>query len=866
MLQVRLPHVHSHSTSRFLKIGLFFGLFLGLLACDCGGDLGGDSDDKDDARDAALDGGDEAALECAQPCPNGFRCRYGSCVPNLGSCDSNDDCKGDSYCCEAAHCEGECLPYGVPPSKTHDPECRRREVLEEILPTSQCEWPPPGAEGSIHDPGSVNVYTTPIVADLNLDRDPHKLQPSIILTSFEVLPSRSDFGAPADIVWDAAVQRMGMLRIFDGRTCEEQLHFGGRDGAQYDPNDLENIYLIAHGTQLVAIDLDGDVGEPDGRPEIIALKRARVFELNPVGGRTTILQLVALKIHVDEDGRASASEHWVGRDCATGSPIELATEKANYGPGAWDLDDDGKPEIVLGGMVFDHQGCLLNTPDIEEDLIDPYIGWGPMVTVADVNGDGRPELITGKRIASWNAATNEWEDAEYFDFDCEALGFPGAEYENCEGHVAIADLGQYSELPGHPIPNDLPEIVVVSAATWSSTVQSTGTIRAQTLDGRVIFGPRKVFDYRGDHPDYAHPAPHPNGHGGIGGPPTIADFDGDGYAEFAAAAGQFYAVYDPDCEADAEALSARPAGECIRSERMLNWPLNADEREGVLWAQLSQDVSSNATGSSVFDFNGDGQAEVVYRDECYVRVYDGGSGEVLFSAPASNGTGFEYPVIADVDGDFATEIIVPRSTFQSGDACPAQDPLFEGSSYEHRGGFIVYRDPEDRWANSRPIWNQHAYSVTHVDESGAVVRTRDWVQNWRAEGLNHFRQNVQGDLGFLNIADLTVVFYRVNELCTTPLPATLELEMKVCNRGSNPVTDGVLVHYIERDGEDERVVCATETTRLLMPGECEELACAGDVNRIEDLFVKADPNEEIADCRPENNEAISALVFCGGPG
>lgn len=858
-------------SSRTLSLR-FFALFIllisSLIACDCGGGEGDPKGDAEPSEDAAIDGGGDGEIACDPACLGTYRCRYGVCIPDLGSCDSNDDCKGDSYCCAEPSCAGECLPYGVPPDKTHDPECRRAEALEEIIPTSQCEWPPPGAEGSVHDPASINVYTTPLVVDLNLDRDPNRLQPSVVLTTFENVSSRADFGAPEDAAWDAAVQRMGMLRIFDGRTCEEQLHFGGRDGAQYDPNDLENVYLIAHGTQLAAIDLDGDVGEPDGRPEIIALKRARVFELNPVDGRTTILQLAAIRIDVDEEGSASASELWVGRDCATDTPIEFATEKANYGPGAWDLDDDGKPEIVLGGMVFDHEGCLLNTPDPVKDITSPYIGWGPMVTVADVNGDGKPELITGDRIASWNREINEWEDAEFFDFDCASIGFPGAEYQNCEGHVAVADLGQYSALPGAPIPNDLPEIVVVSAAAWGSTTQSTGTIRAQTLDGRVIFGPRKVFDYRGAHPGYAHPSPHESGHAGIGGPPTIADFDGDGYPEFAAAAGQFYAVYDPDCEADAETLEARPGGACDRSQRMLDWPSDDPEMSGVgvLWAQLSQDVSSNATGSSVFDFNGDGQAEVVYRDECYVRVYDGGTGDVLFSAPASNGTGFEYPVIADVDGDFSTEIVVPRSTFQNDEQCPLEDPLFEGSFYERKGGFIIYRDPEDRWANSRPIWNQHAYTVTHITEAGEVVRTRDWVQNWRAEGLNHFRQNVQGDLGFLNIADLTVVFYRIDELCRTQLPATLSLEMKVCNRGSNPVTDGVLVHYFERDGDDERVVCATETTRLLMPGECEELSCDGEVRSIQDLYVKADPNDEIADCRPENNEAVSAIAFCGGPG
>ena len=73
--------------------------------------------------------------------------------------------------------------------------------------------------------------------------------------------------------------------------------------------------------------------------------------------------------------------------------------------------------------------------------------------------------------------------------------------------------------------------------------------------------------------------------------------------------------------------------------------------EFLLWSRPSQDSSSNKTGSSVFDFEGDGSAEAVYGDECFLRVYNGGSGEVLFSGPRSSCTWHEMPIVADV-GDF----------------------------------------------------------------------------------------------------------------------------------------------------------------------------------------------------------------------
>ncbi|HJL16529.1 MAG TPA: VCBS repeat-containing protein [Sandaracinaceae bacterium LLY-WYZ-13_1] len=761
---------------------------------------GGDPDAGDDDPDAGACGA----------CPPPARCRFDTCVPDLGTCETNEDCPGDSYC----SADGECLPYGVPPDVVNDPSCQRRDVLEDVLPVVQCEWAGP-ADDDV-EPRSGAIYTAPIVADLNLDEDPGRLQPSIVTTTFH-----SDGSLGSGASWT----RVGMLRIFDGRTCEEQLHFGGPDE---DGADGDNPNRPGYGTQWAVADLDGDV-ESGGRPELIGMRRRRLGVGDPTPPR---LELYAIQLRV-EAGAPTAERLWVGRDCDSGEPVRFATNGANYGPGVFDLNDDGAPEVLVGTMVFDHEGCLLNTPEAD-DIGDPgiYVTHGPMHTAADVDADGRVELIAGHRIATFNPATSEWEEPTWFT--------PSSAHRT--GHTAVVDLGQYSALPGTPLPNSLPEVVVVSAESFDAGTESTGTIRVQALDGTVVFGPLDLYHVPADYP-----------HAGKGGAPTASDFDGDGQVELAAAAGDYYAVYDPDCDADPDVSPAeRPGGTCDRSPAMAGLP------EGILWAQPSQDRSSNATGSSVFDFNGDGTAEVVYRDECFLRVYDGPTGEVIFSRSGSSGTGYELPVIVDVDGDFATEIVVART---ARDACPSHDPLFgDGTEvpFEAAEGFIVLRDPEDRWASSRPIWNQHAYSVTHVTDDGRVVRTRDWAQNWLEPGLNNFRQNVQGDLGRLDIADLTVVFFDLAELCTTELPAELDLTARVCNRGTNPVGDGVLVHF----AEDESLVCETTTTRLLNPGECEEVSCRGTVTSAEDLIARVDPMDEIADCRPGNDEGVPAASLC----
>ena len=69
------------------------------------------------------------------------------------------------------------------------------------------------------------------------------------------------------------------------------------------------------------------------------------------------------------------------------------------------------------------------------------------------------------------------------------------------------------------------------------------------------------------------------------------------------------------------------------------------------WRRGSDDDSSRSTSSSVFDFNGDGLAEVAYNDECYMMIFDGRNGEMYFEEDSRSRTAFENPVVADVDND-----------------------------------------------------------------------------------------------------------------------------------------------------------------------------------------------------------------------
>ncbi|MEZ4271384.1 MAG: CARDB domain-containing protein [Myxococcota bacterium] len=152
-------------------------------------------------------------------------------------------------------------------------------------------------------------------------------------------------------------------------------------------------------------------------------------------------------------------------------------------------------------------------------------------------------------------------------------------------------------------------------------------------------------------------------------------------------------------------------------------------------------MKSSVTGSSVFDFNGDGAAEVVYNDECYFRVYDGTNGNVLFAEPSESRTRIEYPVVADVDNDGNAEIVFGVSN-ESGfcenyGGGSANNPLYNN-------GLEVWGDAGDFWVSARRIWNQHAYHVTNITESARVplFEPKAWREadvNGRA--YNSYRSN-----------------------------------------------------------------------------------------------------------------------------
>ncbi len=571
---------------------------------------------------------------------------------------------------------------------------------------------------------------------------------------------------------------------------------------------------LVYASNVAIGDLDGAA---DGRPEIVA---ASLAAPSTAGG------LVAFRY----DATAGTFVRlWYGRRCdLDGEPRHMPNDFTNNnGPSMHDLDDDGVPEILFDRFVYDANGCLLNP----SATYDNYLRLGLFSVAADVDLDGEPELVRHDGVYAWSGS----------DWTLESVWAPPAEDATEAvrmGHVAVADLGNFpgaiGDAPGRP------EIVVASAPAPDSPSDATGTVRVMTIGGDIVFGP------------YALPN-EPGYVAGRGGAPTVGDFDGDGRRELAVAGGSRYTVFDLDCDVDGGSASG-----CARADGL---------PRGVLWSRPSQDRSSNVTGSSVFDFDADGQAEVVYGDECFVRIYRGTDGEVLFSSGASSGTGYEYPIVADVDGDYNSEIVFALT---SGVTCPATDPIYtRGTSTWVSGtGIRVLRDVMDRWAASRPIWNQHAYSVTNVNDDGTIPRTSAWMRNFSDPTLNNFRMNAQGTLERRGAADLTVALARAADLCDATT-GDVTLAANVCNRGTNPVPDGARIVFYAGDPDGgAEIACETTLPRLLDPSTCTEVTCAWSVPDMmvaRSVTVVVDPDGDVFECRDGNNRGVVPDIYCGGP-
>jgi hypothetical protein len=506
-------------------------------------------------------------------------------------------------------------------------------------------------------------------------------------------------------------------------------------------------------------------------------------------------------------------------------PLAEGVLEATGNLAAGDVDGDGTIEIVgigpaYGTYAFRADATLLwesPYPSASDrgPRLNPSIGGGP--AIADLDGDGLAEVIVGRTVLDGATGALRWRGDETHGrghnntflgpLSCAADLDGDGRMEVIAGRTAFrADGSVYwdSDVPdgfcavADVLPDPGPEVVLVSSGYLRILDGQSGRqLYLVILRGRVRES--------------------------VGGAPTIADFDGDGRPEFGVAHGSEYAVYDLDCR------DGTPG--CIGQD--------------LRWAVPTNDDSSAGTGSSVFDFNGDGAAEVVYNDQQYFHVYDGRTGRVLFRHPNSSRTRTENPVIADVDDDGDAEIVFSANA----------EAFFVRPWFTEPGVFI-WGDRRGGWVGARRIWNQHAYHITNVEESGAIPRRE--VDSWTV--LNAYRQNLREDGDVLVTPDLWGGRGRYE--CN--VDGTITLRVTVANYGLERVGEGVVVSFWRGlPGAGGARLGEARTTRGIDPGGAPEVVSftAPWMAPVVDYYAVLDdpeglPGGNVTECRENNNRVL----------
>jgi hypothetical protein len=135
------------------------------------------------------------------------------------------------------------------------------------------------------------------------------------------------------------------------------------------------------------------------------------------------------------------------------------------------------------------------------------------------------------------------------------------------------------------------------------------------------------------------------------------------------------------------------------------WDYNAST--GVFSKEYTTTTTdgSGGTGLTMFDFNSDNIAELVYRDEDSLRIMRANSltGHLdnLATFPGGSGTIFEYPIVVDAYQTGSARIVVISSNGSGG--------------FKTNSSLRIYASAGNPWAAGRKVWNQYSYNPTFVN-------------------------------------------------------------------------------------------------------------------------------------------------------
>ncbi|MBI1297674.1 hypothetical protein GC175_22280 [bacterium] len=383
-----------------------------------------------------------------------------------------------------------------------------------------------------------------------------------------------------------------------------------------------------------------------------------------------------------------------GADTGDGDPILWTSDLVGPAaePALADLNNDGTAEIILGGenglFAFRHDGTVLwqqNSIKMSSASNNPF-GWGGP-TLGNLDADPEAEIVV--------AAS---EDALY----------------------VLDHLGNV--LDSEPI-GVWPSVPVLADITGDGLLDIVSA-QAHTLNVHE-FGPTGSLELA-----WTYTLTDTTPRSGVFGSPAVADLTGDGNPEiiinwghrveaFRANGSLLWSYYTGsdnhfrpspitvadvtgDGEINVVTASAISAGLVLFDHLLM--VLKADGT--LVWEQTVADSTASASGVAAQDLTGNGAWEILWNGFTDgFLVIRGADGKRLFNERVTrSGTIMEYPSMGDVTGDGVADVVVA-----------GVDGLFVISHVGH-------------WVDSRPLWNQHNYHVTNINDDWSIPATQP--NNW----------------------------------------------------------------------------------------------------------------------------------------
>ena len=769
------------------------------------------------------------------PCRKDADCGDGVCLAG-GTCQVRQTstqptacvgvtCKSTEFCSN-----GVCLP-ATPQCNQADPACIYIPHGSFEPPEHAWWWPfktAGGPEDASYDaaapffaalqyPDFTQVMSTPVVMRLH----PADTEPAVVFNSFSpnqgyVVESqgvlRAVRGSDGSPIWSAPKDQAGHPeQSIDGNASIAAGDCMGNGEVCFitggwDPNDVnrtDSNLSHQHGG-LIAFGSDGRFLWVNRKPQVWWGAPAIARMLGPTGPAQIV---VGNGVYDGATGAELCPQTTVPLDQVGGNGDGTETAIA-------DIDLDGKPEIITGNQAY---RLIADSSSATGYTCRPMFGEGVRTPIKPTRPGGCPY---GSIMSATPGRGVVCVCPEGYEDICPD-GFP-----------AVASFAGYGKLMGLDPADPHPQVVVVSR----------GFLRIHDWTGGMLLDPIPLP------PDLTC------GDANQGGSPTIADFDGDGLPEVGIAAQGAYLVWKPG--------------------------RSADGSPNFIWNTKTRDCSSN-TGSSVFDFEGKGQANVVYGDQCYLNIYDGKTGKALIREKNSSCTAYENPIVADIDGSGRAKILVPNNTI-----CDYECPDWPGSGgvcatnadcpkdntctanrcvgHQAKSGYVglkALRSPTDKWVNTRSVWNEHTYHVSNVNLDGTLPFPE--VNSWDKSQSNSYRQNVQGR-GVFSAPDLSICEVDVD--LTQCRAGTATVAAIVYNGGALVAKAGLSVTFYAMLPDGQSALLGKTTTKAqLQPGGSEKVTIpwvAPPQSQAVTVKAVVDEKQLVGDCHPENNVALSAPVKC----